>query len=452
MIPAFAVLLGLALLVHWLAGTRAPQVIARLPGADFIGQMLGKPVDLQGTFTKSTGVPATLPGAWSGFRGANHDNISTEPVPLARAWGASGPAALWSVDLGEGYAGAAVRAGRVYVLDYDQQNRMDILRCLSLADGREIWRRAYADSVKRNHGMSRTVTAVSDKFALSLGPKCHVLCVDADSGAFRWGLDLARTYHTHVPPWYAGQCPLIDGDRAIIAPGGTALMIAADCATGHIRWETPNPHGWGMSHSSIIPVTFHGRRMYVYCASGGVVGVDADTGHLLWETDQWRISIATVPTPVLLPDGRIFLCGGYNSGGMMLQLTEQGGKFGVNILYRLKPEVFGSEQQTPVYYKGYIYGIISGGQLVCLDPSGKQLWNSGTTRFGLGPYMIAQGMIYLLNDTGLLTLAEATPAGYHQLARAKVLQGHDAWGPLALAGGRLIARDLTKMVCLDVKK
>jgi hypothetical protein len=28
----------------------------------------------------------------------------------------------------------------------------------------------------------------------------------------------------------------------------------------------------------------------------------------------------------------------------------------------------------------------------------------------------------------------------------------ECWGPLALAGGRLYARDLTRMVCIDLRK
>ena len=35
--------------------------------------------------------------------------------------------------------------------------------------------------------------------------------------------------------------------------------------------------------------------------------------------------------------------------------------------------------------------------------------------------------------------------------QAQVLTGHDSWGPMAMAGGRLILRDLTRMVCLDVR-
>jgi len=58
--------------------------------------------------------------------------------------------------------------------------------------------------------------------------------------------------------------------------------------------------------------------------------------------------------------------------------------------------------------------------------------------------------MYVMNDIGVLTLAEATPSGYVQLAEAKVLEGPDSWGPMAIASGRLILRDLNQMICLDV--
>ena len=79
------------------------------------------------------------------------------------------------------------------------------------------------------------------------------------------------------------------------------------------------------------------------------------------------------------------------------------------------------------------------------------VWSSGAEhRFGLGPYLIADGLIYVLNDEGLLTMAEATTAGYQPVATAQVLDGHDAWAPMALVAGRLLCRDLTQMVCLNI--
>ena len=98
--------------------------------------------------------------------------------------------------------------------------RATLLRCLSLADGREIWRRWYRTGAKRNHGVSRTVPAVTDRWVVTIGPRCHVLCVDAERGEFLWGIDLAREYGAAEPLWYAAQNPLIDGGTVVIAPGG----------------------------------------------------------------------------------------------------------------------------------------------------------------------------------------------------------------------------------------
>ena len=231
-----------------------------------------------------------------------------------------------------------------------------------------------------------------------------------------------RQYRTKVPPWYAGQCPLIDNGRAILAPGGNALMIAVDCETGKVLWETPNPRGWEMTHTSIMPMEFGGVRMFVYAGSGGVAGVDAETGKLLWETTAWRVKIAAVPSPVPLGDGRILLSGGYEAGSMMIRLIPSAEGFHVETLWAAKPDVFGAEQQTPIYYRGSIYGVIPGGQMVCLDPdTGKQRWNSGAHRFGIGPYLIAGDVIYVTNDTGTLSAVAADPQEFRILGSAPVL-------------------------------
>jgi outer membrane protein assembly factor BamB len=428
----------------------------RLPGAEanVVHTAMG-----EGVFTPGRGTPADIPGAWPCFRGAARDNVCTDPTPLAAAWPAGGPRPLWSVPMAEGYASPAVWKGRVYVLDYDMANKADALRCLSLADGQEIWRYSYRVEVLRNHGISRTMPAVNDQCVVSLGPKCHVLCLDPLRGTLRWSMDLVKDYGTRVPDWYAGQCPLLDGNRVILAPGGKALVIAVDATSGRVIWETPNPRGWQMSHSSIVPMEFAGRRMYVYSAIEGTVGVDAASGAILWETGgspteptYWKITPTVVPSPVLLSEGRIFLAGGYSAGSLMLQLAASGDRIEVKALFRLKPDVFGADQQTPILYGGHLYGVRAKPheELVCLDPSGRVLWTSAPRRYGLGPLVIAGGMIYVMNDSGVLSLVRATPERFELLAEAKVLEGPDSWGPLVPVAGRLIVRDLGRMVCLDV--
>jgi len=448
------VIVGVISLYVWLSADAAINLTERLPIAENVPQIpleAEQAMELRGELVQFAGKPADLPGAWPRFRGANFDAISKEDVTLARTWPLEGPNVLWSIDVGEGYAGAAVLEGRVYILDYDREKQADEIRCLSLEDGKGIWRYSYPVKVKRNHGMSRTVPAVTDKYIVTLGPKCHVTCLDSMTGQFRWVLDLVKDFKAKVPPWYAGQCPLIDDDRAIIAVGGDSLMIAVDCETGDIIWQSPNPNRWVMTHSSVIPTDFAGRRMYIYCASGGVVGISADDGSILWENTEWKIRIANVPSPIIVGEGLIFLSGGYNAGSMMLQLIQQDEKITAQPAFRLEPEIFGAPQHTPIFYEGYIYGVRPDGQLTCLDLNGQVVWTStSANKFGLGPYTIVNGLIYVMNDNGVLTIAEATPTGYVQRASAKVLEGPDAWGPMAVASGRLILRDLNRMICLNI--
>jgi outer membrane protein assembly factor BamB len=447
-----------AVLLTWFLGWDSKRPLAlRVPGTDKgPDSELGTNANavLAGKLIKGDGRAANLTGAWPQFRGPNRDGISRESSGLMRLWGTGEPRELWGLELGEGYAGAGVLDGRVYVMDYDRAKRQDALRCLSLADGQEIWRYTYPVGVKRNHGMSRTVPAVTANFVVAMGPKCHVVCLDPASGNLLWGLDLVRQYGATVPPWYAGQCPLVDNGTVVLAPGGKdALLLAVDGLTGKELWKTPNPRGWKMTHSSVIPMEAAGERMYVYCANNGVVGVAAKDGAILWETSEWKISIATVPSPLVLDNGCVFLCGGYNAGSLMLQVKKQGDRYVAQTLFALAPEVFGATQHTPIYYQDHIYGVRPDGRFVCLNVDGKPAWASDSSQqFGLGPFLLADGVIFAMNDSGVLRLIEATPEKYNLLAQAQVLKGHESWGPMALAGGRLIARDLTRMVCLEVGK
>jgi outer membrane protein assembly factor BamB len=207
-----------------------------------------------------------------------------------------------------------------------------------------------------------------------------------------------------------------------------------------------------MTHSSIVPVTVGETQAYLYAGSGGVAAVAPEDGRLLWDTTDWKINIATVPSPVPLGDGRVFLSGGYDAGSMMIELAEAGEGLTHRSLFRLDAEVFGAAQQTPVYHEGHIFGVRPDGQLVCLTPEGRTRWASGAQhKYGLGPFMIADGLIFVMDDHGHLSVVEAVPDRFNLLAQAQVLDGHDSWGPMALAGGRLILRDLTRMVCLDVR-
>jgi outer membrane protein assembly factor BamB len=484
LVPLLFTAAGVAVCYAWLAQPAPDDLLLReefdAPPVEVFE------VDLPGKLTLGPGkVSAGMTGSWPRFRNSTLDGVSREETPLLESWPAAGPKVAWSIDLGQGYSGAAIHKGRVYVLDYhegrpagskgpvDESQKGDVLRCLSLVDGSEIWNRWYHVPIRRNHGVTRIVPAVSDRFVVTFGPKGHVLCLDAVTGKDIWTMDLVKQYGAVIPEWYSAQCPLIDtieiedGDKtierkiAIIAPGGDkALMLARDCATGEILWTTPNPDKLRMTHSSIVPIEHWGTRMYVYCTTGGVVGVSAKDGKVLWKFRDWQVTPALSPSPVIIDDEKIFLCAAYKAGCLMLEIKQDDDANKIVVeLYRRKPEIFGSVQHTPLLYEQHLYGVLTNNagesrqQMICMNLDGVRLWSSGPdNRFELGPYLIADGKIFALDGkTGTLTMARATPAGWKMLAKASVLDGHEAWAPMAIADGMLILRDLTKMICLDLR-
>jgi outer membrane protein assembly factor BamB len=416
------------------------------------------------------GIPSKLPGSWPAFRGPNHDNIGSESVPLANRWPKSGPPVKWTIaDLGEGYSGPSVHAGRVYLQDYDVKLREESLRCFSLEDGKEIWRRSYPLKLVNSHAFTRTVPAANDQYVVSMGAMCHVLCVDAQSGAMKWGINLMKDYGTRsmADQWYTAQCPIIDGATAVLAPcGKDVLMVGIDLETGKELWKTPNPKSFKMSHASVMPMTLGGKKMYVYCAIDGmVVGVSAEkdnAGMLLWESSSLSKQVIA-PSPVVLEDGYVFITAGYGAGSVLLKVHEESGKYQSKIVWTQEAkDTLSCEQQTPVYYKKHLFALMpdsSGGmkqQLACMNPydKGKIVWLSGKDkRFGqYEPILVADGKIFVMNEKCDLTLVKASPEKFEALATAKVLQGHDAWAPIALVGDRMLVRDSKVMVCLDVGK
>lgn len=398
-------------------------------------------------------------GDWPQFRGPNRDNISTE-TGLLKSWPADGPKVLWKIPVAEGYAGAAIRDGRIYLNDYDDQKKEHWVRCISLVDGKDIWRWSYPVDIRPNHGITRTVPAVTQKIVFSLDPKCRFHALDAATGKLVWQKNLVQEYKAIIPGWYAGQNPLLDGDRVVIATGGLALAVAFDQATGKEVWRSANPGKDVMSHASLMPATIGGVKQYLYLTMKSVVGIAASDGQILWSS-PFTAKMAACPSPVSIGDGRVFATSGYEAGSAMYQITKGADGFSAQKLYDLTSQVFNSEVHTPVLFQNFLFAVSSKtrGRFTCLGLDGKIVWQSpvgsggagASKTFELGGFLLADGMFFAVDgQSGVLRLIEANTRQYKELASAQLLAEGDVWGPPALSNGRLIIRDMSHMLCLQV--
>lgn len=398
-------------------------------------------------------LPAAQAADWPQFRGPDRDNISRE-TGLLRKWPAKGPRVMWSVPVAQGYAGAAIVGGRVYHHDYDEAKGDWCVNCRSLADGKQIWQYRETREVRPNHGITRTVPAVDGRYVVSLDPKAVLHCVDARTGKMLWRRSLVTEYKSVIPSWYNGQCPYQEGSRIIIGTGGAALMVALDKATGKEIWRTPNTGKHMLSHASVIPAVLGGVRQYLWGTLRGPVGVSAADGRLLWEFGR-RFNVVVAPSPIAVDGERVFMTASYDAGSVMVRVRQSGGAFQAEPVWDMKKNEWNSEVHTPIVHRGHMFAVgrRRRGLFTCLSFDGKEIWTSdGQATFGLGSYLMADGMFFALNgDNGLLRLIEANTTEYRELASAQVLSGGDVWGPMALSDGKLVLRDMTRMVCLDVR-
>src|ERR1039458_3215133 len=153
-----------------------------------------------GSLGVSTPLRAAPGTDWPQFRGADRNN-TTKEAGLLRKWPAAGPNRLWSVPVGQGYAGAAIVGGRVYHHDYDVKKSEWIVNCRSLADGKQIWQFRVAREIRPNHAITRAVPAVDGRFVISLDPKAVLHCLDVKTGKQIWRKSLVTEYKATIPSW-----------------------------------------------------------------------------------------------------------------------------------------------------------------------------------------------------------------------------------------------------------
>ena len=400
---------------------------------------------------------------WPQFQGPDRNGHSPE-TGLAHAWPEDGPKELWSVRVGSGYAGPAVRDGEVYLLDREDEAR-DILRCFDFETGKEQWRYAYDAPGSTGHSGSRTTPTVDADYVYTVGLVGDFLCIDRKTHEPVWRKNLVKDYGLETPKWGISQSPSLYKNLVIVAAQAQdAFVVAFDRKTGEQVWASPGIGAAGYSTPHIATLCGVDQALMISASEQAgksrVAGISLEDGKVLWSYDGWQCKIPiTYPTP--LPGDRLFITGGYGAGSAIIQVQRDGAAFSVTEIAKLDMKTCACQIHQPLLYKDHLYLNSNSNEaehgMICLSLDGKVLWRTKDTEdlptFERGSLLIADGMIIAYHGKrGTLHLIDPSPEGYKELAEDRVLRGGRAWSPMALSQGRLLVRNQRELICLDLRK
>lgn len=412
---------------------------------------------------------------WPQFCGPTRNNISTE-TGLARSWPPEGPDVLWSVDVTRGYAGPAIKDGKVYLMDYT--NGVSSLRCLSLDSGEDLWHVEFDDpgelTSKTYEGTRGTPTVIDDSLYAST---LHgtVFCVSLKTKKVVWTRNLQRDFGQVSEKWGFAKAPLLVGGLVIIAPLTESHgVLALDQKSGEMVWANNDYLGEGYASPTLLQI--NGEDQIVVVAGGEkppkrkpknapkekpkplrptvVYALSPMDGKELWSYTGWSCS-KPIPFPVQTGKDTLFITSGYKSASAFIQIN------GSQVKELWKTENAASWIEQPIFVNDHLFvgGTTKKNKngLVCINLKGDVQWDTNqmedAPKFEHLNMITADGMLIGLDGkSGMLYLIEAIPQKFNELASAKVVaEKGQTWAPIALSDGKLLVRDHTQMKCLNLK-
>lgn len=390
------------------------------------------------------GLLALTAGAddWPQWRGPNRDaRVTGFTVPAV--W-PKAPAKKWATAVGEGVSSPALVGDKVFV--FTREGEDEVLRCLSAADGSEVWKDKYAAKAvtgaaagfkgQQSFKGPRSSPAVADGKVCTLGVGGVVSCVDAASGKVAWRKD------TKTWPFFYTSCSPLVADKLCVVMlgsggkgGGKGELTAFDLTSGDVKWKWP---GDAAGYGSPVVMTAGGTKQVVVLTEGNLVGVALADGKLLWKAP---LSAGRYSTGTPVVDGQTVICAGQ---AFTIEKMPDG--------FAAKPAWKGQaphQYNTPVLKDGVLYGLSGQGRATNLFAqdvkTGKVLWTDPTPRGECGEVVDAGPVLVMLSSNSELVAFKPSKTGYEEVAKYKVADTA-TWSYPILAGSRVIVKDNTSVV------
>ena len=415
---------------------------------------------------------------WPEWRGKGRQGVWRE-TGILETFPKKGLEAQWRTPIRSGFAGPAVAAGRVFVLDFSQtEGPKGIERAMALDEktGAVLWTREWDVNYTGLMGTyaigPRATPTVDGDRVYTLGASGILHCLNAKTGAVVWKKDYVKDYGTQLPVWGMTGAPLVDGEKLIALVGGErdAKVVAFDKMTGKEIWRAL-PSDSEPGYDQPIIVEYGGVRQLIIWHPQALASLDPATGKVYWELPFKLHAGLAVATPV--HSGSRLLVSSFYNGSMMVELDS--GKAGARLLWKgasqseIKTDGLHALVTTPVIDGDYIYGICSYGQLRCLNAkTGERVWETieatkEQARWASGFLVRNDDRYFINNDRGELIIARLLPEGYQEISRTKILKptsrsgnrhelGAVNWSHPAYANRHIFARNDEEIISVSLAK
>jgi outer membrane protein assembly factor BamB len=425
---------------------------------------------LAALFLTSPLLPAEDWPQWLGPRGDSTWN----DTGLITSFPAGGPKVVWRAPVANGYSGPAVAQGKVLVMDYQvasgtvdanpggrtKLKGKERVVCLDEKTGKELWAHGYDCPINLSFPNGpRCSPVVSGDMVFSLGAEGHLSAVRLADGKPVWEKELKKEYGCESPIWGFAATPLVrDGVLYTLAGGKGTAAVALEAKTGKEIWRALETKDIG--YAPPVWTQRDGKDELLVWHSESLNGLDPATGKVRWSQPTSVLYGMSIMAPRVTPDG-IFV-GAMGNKSVLVKPGD--GK--AEIVWEGTPKIgLAPKNGTPAVVDGYVYGCDTDGDLRCFkSATGERLWttlevmsgkkvNSGTF------FMVRTPQQWVLfNDFGELILADLSPTGYTEKARAKVVHPESpgmggravVWSHPAFANRCVFVRNDKELVCLSL--
>jgi outer membrane protein assembly factor BamB len=388
-------------------------------------------------------------GDWPQVLGPNRDGVAVGET-LPDKLPAGGPKRLWQTEVGEGFAGPAVKGDRVVL--FHRNNSGERLDAFETSSGKPAWSRSfpasYRGTIADDNG-PRCVPIIHDGAVYAYGAAGDLHCVDFATGKPRWSRALAKECGAPDGYFGAGATPIIASDRLLVNVGGKKGqgLVAVSLKDGKTLWSATDEQA---SYSAPVLASVEGTPAVLFITRLNLVAVRPEDGSVVFTTPFGaRGPTVNGASPIVWGEN-VFLTASYGIGARWLRTS------GKTITTAWEDDdTLSSQYTTPVRVGDVLYGIdgrqdVGTARLRCVDPAKhKVLWTE--EGFGMATLIAAGDKVVALKTDGTLSLFAAVPAGYRSLGEAEVFTSTTRALP-ALSGGKLFARDTRVLRCFEMAR